>query len=243
MKQNRLIQKGVIFVGTLALIVLLYFVFEFCWSYFAKTEPNLNSSLLLALFATATGLAFHDRLERFFIRNVVRRFLDSPYDEIQLLKEASRGMSKIESLHRLFGLVVHFITMRVGVENAAILKKDDDHDQFILEYQRGYQKKFLSLGFSENHPLIEYLSHQKEAVEIQRPCTLIRRDRHRHEGLRLRGVTDRGRLHDPIEQGVRRLDRRHVRDIWGRPRDWRSGDCRATRTRGRWCRPAWPHHL
>lgn len=106
---------------------------------------------------------------RRLLTNLTDKFLfQKKYDYHKLLKDASRGMSKIESLEHLLGLVVHFITMRMRVKNAAVLSREGTSDQFHLVYQRGFDKQFLTLTIYQNDPLIHYLETHKEAVDIER---------------------------------------------------------------------------
>lgn len=106
---------------------------------------------------------------RKFLTNLTDKFLfQKKYDYHKLLKDASRGMSNIESLEHLLGLVVHFITMKMRVKNAAVLMREGANDQYQLVYQRGFDKKFLTMTLYENDPLIHYLESHKEAVDIER---------------------------------------------------------------------------
>ncbi len=106
---------------------------------------------------------------RKLLTNLTDKFLfQKKYDYQKLLKDASRGMSNIESLEHLLGLVVHFITMKMRVRNAAVLMREGSSDQYHLVYQRGFDKKFLTLTLYENDPLIHYLETHKEAVDIER---------------------------------------------------------------------------
>ncbi len=101
--------------------------------------------------------------------NLTDKFLfQKKYDYHKLLKDASRGMSNIESLEHLLWLVVHFITMKMWVKNAAVLMREGSSDQYHLVYQRGFDKKFLTLTLYQNDPLIHYLESHKEAVDIER---------------------------------------------------------------------------
>jgi signal transduction histidine kinase len=101
--------------------------------------------------------------------NLTDKYLfQKKYDYHKLLKDASRGMSNIESLEHLLGLVVHFITMKMRVKNAAVLMREGTSDQYQLVYQRGFDKKFLTLTLYQNDPLIHYLENHKEAVDIER---------------------------------------------------------------------------
>jgi len=106
---------------------------------------------------------------RTLLTNLTDKFLfQKKYDYHKLLKDASRGMSNIESLEHLLGLVMHFITMKMRVKNAAVLMREGMSDQYHLIYQRGFDKKFLTLTLYQNDPLIHYLETHKEAVDIER---------------------------------------------------------------------------
>jgi signal transduction histidine kinase len=106
---------------------------------------------------------------RKLLTNLTDKYLfQKKYDYHKLLKDASRGMSNIESLERLLGLVVHFITMKMRVKNAAVLMREGTSDQYQLVYQRGFDKKFLTLTLYKNDPLIHYLENHQEAVDIER---------------------------------------------------------------------------
>jgi len=114
------------------------------------------------------AMALFDPIRK-FLTNITDKFLfQKKYDYHKLLKDASRGMSNIESLEHLLGLVVHFITMKMRVKNAAVLMREGASDQYHLIYQRGFDKKFLTLTLYENDPLIHYLETHKEAVDIER---------------------------------------------------------------------------
>lgn len=100
-----------------------------------------------------------------------RRFFARPaapkYDYHKLLKQASRGMSKIESFSRLVRLVVHFITMKVRVRNAAVLIWQKETGHFQLCYQRGYEKFFIHYEVKAGHDLIRYLTDQKACLSLK----------------------------------------------------------------------------
>ncbi|MCM8775128.1 MAG: ATP-binding protein, partial [Candidatus Omnitrophica bacterium] len=80
----------------------------------------------------------------------------------------AQGISRIESLHHLLGLVVHFITRNMRVKNAAILSWLPDRGDYKLEYQRGYERQFLEYHLSGCHPLILFLKREKGGVDLER---------------------------------------------------------------------------
>lgn len=117
----------------------------------------------ISLFLIVLG---YDPIRNYLINFTDKFLFQKKYNYQELLKDASRGMSKIESLHRLLGLVVHFITMRMRVKNAAIMMRRRDNE-FELGYQRGYQKNFLEYRLDDTNPMIMYLKREKEAIDIE----------------------------------------------------------------------------
>jgi signal transduction histidine kinase len=109
----------------------------------------------------------YDPLRRFLVNLTDKYFFQKKYDYQKLLKDASRGISKIKSLQHLLSLVVHFITMRMRVTNAAVLLIQDDENRYKLAYQRGFQKNFMEYFVDQDSELIRYLSEEHEAIDIE----------------------------------------------------------------------------
>jgi len=161
------IRKTLVFAGLFGILMAVVgVVTELAQSYvgqlvgIGKTTRQILSIFIVILLFDPT---------RKFLTNLTDKFLfQKKYDYHKLLKDASRGMSNIESLEHLLGLVVHFITMKMRVKNAAVLMREGTSDQYHLVYQRGFEKKFLTLTLYQNDPLIHYLESHKEAVDIER---------------------------------------------------------------------------
>jgi signal transduction histidine kinase len=164
---EKLLQNTVIFAGLLGFVLSVsllgtFFIQDVLNKYFGLES---GWSRVLSLLVIVFGFEPARKL----LINLTDKFLfQKKYDYHKLLKDASRGMSKIESLEHLLGLVVHFITMRMRVKNAAVLSREGTSDQFHLVYQRGFDKQFLTLTIYQNDPLIHYLETHKEAVDIER---------------------------------------------------------------------------
>ena len=162
-----IIRKTIVFAGLFGvLMAIVGTVTALAQSYVGQlsgigetTRQILSIFLAMLLFDPTRKLLAH----------LTDKFLfQKKYDYHKLLKDASRGMSNIESLEHLLGLVVHFITMKMRVKNAAVLMREGTSDQYHLAYQRGFDKKFLMLTLYQNDPLIHYLENHKEAVDIER---------------------------------------------------------------------------
>ena len=162
-----IIRRTLVFAGLFGLLILVVGVITaITQSYVGKligfnqiTGNILNVLVIILLF---------DRTNKFLIDLTDKFLFQKKYDYHKLLKDASRGMSNIESLEHLLGLVVHFVTMRMRVKNAAVLMREGTSDQYHLVFQRGFDKKYLTLTLYQNDPLIHYLENHKEAVDIER---------------------------------------------------------------------------
>jgi len=161
-----IVRKTLVFAGLFAFVfgVFSFVLFvgqELLAVYFGfKWEVALAVSILLIVIG-------YEPMREFLINTTDRYLFQKKYDYQQLLKDAARGMSRIENLNHLLGLVIHFITMRMRVANAAILTRKNVQTEFQLEYQRGYDKNFLEYYLGAQDPLIQYLACEKEPVIIE----------------------------------------------------------------------------
>ena len=160
------IKRTLIFAGLLAFVFAVFlvatvFVREVLNVYFRLSN---TWTYVLSIFLIVLG---YDPI-RNLMMNLTDRFLfQKKYDYQKLLKDASKGISRIKSLEHLFGLVTHFITMRMRVSCAAILTRESEGVRFSLEYQRGYGKKYYVYYIETNSPLIQYLINEKESIDVE----------------------------------------------------------------------------
>lgn len=162
-----IVRRTLIFAGLLGFVFAVFTAATFFIKDIVSLHYKLSSqwanviSLVVIVFS-------YDYIRNFLI-NLTDKFLfQKGYNYQKLLKDASRGMSNIESLEHLLSLVIHFITMKMRVRNAAVLSRMVDSTDFRMEYQRGYEKNFLEFHLEENSPLIQYLRQEKEAVDLER---------------------------------------------------------------------------
>lgn len=182
-----IIRKTLVFAGLLAFV---FGVFSFglfiaqnvLASYFAFSR---EWALAVSMFFIVLG---YEPMRAFLI-NITDRFLfQKKYDYQKFLKDASRGMSQIESLHHLLGLVTHFITMKMRLKSAAVLMQDPKTGQFHLRHGRGYPLEFAGGPplFIKN-PLLQYINLEEEAAEIEQVKEDAERGPKRHRrGTRVR---------------------------------------------------------
>ena len=126
---------------------------------------------LLMVGGIVTSVLIYRPLEKRLIQLTDTFLFQKKFDYQKLLKDASAGISKIESLEYLLGLVVHFVTMRVRVRNAAVLILDTRQRCYSLTHPRGYGKDAFQSNpplFSEADPLISWMAKGKLPLNLER---------------------------------------------------------------------------
>lgn len=161
-----IIRKTIVFAGLMTFVFGVFLFGLFVAQEILSVYLGYRRELAVAISVFLIVLGYEPM--RAFLINVTDRFLfQKKYDYQKLLKDASRGISQIESLDYLLRLVIHFITMRVRVKNAAVLTKDLRTGGFNLSCHRGYPPGFGEVyALSRENPLIDYLGWEKEPVEI-----------------------------------------------------------------------------
>ena len=161
-----IVKRTVVFAGLVAFVFGVFstatFIVRDVLSVYLGADKFWTSALSIFLIVLC-----YDSIRNILINLTDKYLFQKKYDYQKFLKDASRGISKIENLHHLLGLVVHFITMRMRIKNAAILAKQKGTDVYVLQYQRGYGKEY-SKAISDHSWLITYLKREKEAIDIER---------------------------------------------------------------------------
>ncbi len=128
-------------------------------------------SFWLVISSVVTTVLIYRPLDH-HLTNLTDRFLfQKKYDYRKLLKDAAAGISQIKSLNQLLSLVVHFMTMRIRTRNASMLLHDEQNNYFRSAFTRGYPVEgWLKSGhiFNEQDPLIDYLEHERQPIDIER---------------------------------------------------------------------------
>lgn len=125
------------------------------------------SQIVTFLFGAVFSILAYEISRRFIVRRMNLASRKKHDDYQKLLKDASRGMSQIENLSRLFSLVVHFLTIRAGIKNVAIFARRKDTEGFWLVMQRGYEKNYLEYKIEESHPLVHWLQEKRQMLDVQ----------------------------------------------------------------------------
>lgn len=160
-----IIRRTVVFAGLLAFVFAVFSAAAFfVREVLAKFGLSPIWTYAISLFLIVLG---YDPIRNNLINLTDRYLFQKKYDYQKILKDASRGMSKIEDLKHLLGLVVHFVTMRMRVKNAVVLLHQETAG-FKIGFQRGYGKTLLNYRLDITSPLIIYLMHEKEAFDRER---------------------------------------------------------------------------
>ncbi len=175
---GRILQRFFIYLTLFLLFSGFYFMLR--WSVeILFSQPAYRQEYLPVLLALAFAVLLYRPLEKNLLTLIGRVFLVRRYDYQKVLRDASKGISNIKSLDHLFGLVIHFITMKMRIKSAAILTKQIEKNEYLLVHQRGYEKRYLEYRIPLEDPLIEYLQEEREAIDMESLEELIRTKRKR----------------------------------------------------------------
>lgn len=161
-----IIRRTVVFAGLVAFVFGVFSAATFLVRDVLSQYIPLSSAWTYALSIFLIVLGY-DPIRKLLVNITDTIFFQKRYDYQKLLKDATKGISKIESLHHLFGLVTHFITMKMRIKNAAVLSRQSNTGEFKLAYQRGYKWNYLEYFVDESNPLIKYFGREKEALDIE----------------------------------------------------------------------------
>jgi signal transduction histidine kinase len=161
------IRKTVVFAG------LFIFVFGIFAGISTLLQEVFNVHLrmgrtLSALITVAIIVFFYERIRDFLTEMTDRFLFQKKLDYQKILKDASRGLSQIENLRHLLGLVVHFMTMRARIVSAAVYLRHRSTEDFSLHYERGYGSHRASPVIAGESALVQFFTESKEAIDQDR---------------------------------------------------------------------------
>src|SRR3989338_8535129 len=125
-------------------------------------ERQFLFALLIVIgVSSVVSILLYSLLKPVFLAWVEKTFFPEKENYKKLLENATRHIARVKSPVRLFSLVIHFVTMSLGVANAAVLVKDPK-GVFHLAHQRGYQElENIGLSLDGRNPVISFLEHEE----------------------------------------------------------------------------------
>lgn len=162
---DKLFKNALVFTGLLGFVFGTFSLASVLFQYFIRHVLNVNEiwSNLLSILIIVLG---YDPIRSFLINLTDKYLFQKGYDYHKVLKDASRGMAKIESLKHLLGLVLHFITMKMRVENVAVLSFEYSDRLFRLVAARGYKGNVSRVSLNTDHPLMVMLRETRDAIPL-----------------------------------------------------------------------------
>lgn len=138
------IKKTLIFTGLFSCVFGLFgFTLFFVTDLFQQKWGGMVRWWLLAG-ASAAYVLIGRRLE-FVLINITDRFLfQRKFDYRKVLKDASRGLSRVNSLKYQLTLVTHFLTSRARIRSAAIYMPENGRHDFVLKVYRCFEGSMSS---------------------------------------------------------------------------------------------------
>ncbi len=162
-----IIKKTLVFAGLVTFVFTIFTVATIFVQKFLNLYLKAGDfwSYAISIFLIVLG---YDSIRNFLVNFTDNYLFQKKYDYQKLLKDATRGITKIESLEHLLKLVTHFVTMKMRLKNAAILMRERHANVFVMHNQRGYGKNYLDYRIDLLEPLLTYLEHVKESVDLER---------------------------------------------------------------------------
>ncbi len=186
------IKKTLVFAG----------LFSFTFAVFAGVSTLMQEVLsvylnlgrtLSTVITVVIIVSSYNRL-RAFLTEMTDRFLFQKKNDYQkILKDASRGLSQIENLRHLLGLVTHFLTMRARIQSAAVYLRNKGTENFVLQYERGYLEQRPVRILAAESALVRFFLEAKEAMDLER-IELLQQD------SRLKGKWSRSFLQTVMDE-------------------------------------------
>jgi len=177
-----IIRRAVVFAG------LFGFVFFIFGSSIALAQTYLGNALgsqFWAMLASVLVITiFYDTLKNLLIRLTDKFLFQKKYDYQKVLKDASKGMTNVTDLKKLLGLIVHIVTGKIRIRNAAIYLLDKESGQYTLKARRFWLNKDQNYLDAENI-LIKLLGKTHSPVLYDEIRILIQRQENFYEGYSL----------------------------------------------------------
>jgi len=163
-----IIKKTLVFAG-----IFSFFFGIFAFLSFLMTDVLgqvvTGPARFLIFTAVAAFLAIViNRLHSFLVQITDKHLFQKKFDYQKILKDASRGLSQIQSLKHLLGLVIHFMTRRARIKSAAVYLRDSEKEDFLLHYARGYDGERITRTIKAESALVYFFSETKEALDIDK---------------------------------------------------------------------------
>lgn len=177
-------RQALILMGGAAVLYGLLWGKDILTGHFSGEWVRINRYWLYGLGAVTVVLVYES--VRLAVSRMLGILVRGKYDYERILKDALRGLMRIESLERMARLSVHFATMRMGIESAAALLWDANKKTFRVVCTRGYGAcAGLASGqksgegcptIALDDPLIRYLTARHEVLEIGHVKGLLQKE-------------------------------------------------------------------
>jgi len=95
----------------------------------------------------------------------------------KIIREAAKGMIKVQELSRLFKLIAYFIGMRVKASHVALFYFDKKSRAYALKVKRGRFRAQLDFKIDALSPIVEYMNEKKDVVVAKEIDALARKNR------------------------------------------------------------------
>jgi len=155
--KRTLVFAGLFVMAMFSIVVLGALVQNLIGEYF-QISPALSTAM-----GVVVAILFYDRTRKMLIHLTDRFLFQKKYDYRELLKNASKGMSLIQSADRLARLIVALITMQARIKHASLFVLSEDGKAFIQKSTRRVDHKHIQI--SVEHPMIRALCAEEKPIQ------------------------------------------------------------------------------
>ncbi|MFH1406542.1 MAG: hypothetical protein ABIH01_00850, partial [Candidatus Omnitrophota bacterium] len=103
-------------------------------------------------------------------------------DYHKALKEAARGMTRVQEMDYLFKLIAYMVSARMKIRHVALFYFDKRIHAYVLKVKRGNVRLQQGLKIDALSPIVELMKGRKEII-IKKDIERTIRERSRHIGF------------------------------------------------------------
>jgi len=173
-----IIKKTLVFTGLFAVVMIAVGVtssiIESLIGQYIIFSKELTGSISVLL-----AIILYEPIRKIIV-NLSDKFLfQKKFDYRKLLKDASMGLSKINSLKHQLKLISHFLTMRARIKSVSIFMPYTDSEKFIARERRNLPAVDKPVVIEKKSEIYKYLkkNKRKQFIRVDEIEELIQKDR------------------------------------------------------------------
>ncbi len=161
------IKKSLVFTGVFSVVLgVISLIFILTQNLIGQFyEININLTLIICVLVS---MVLYDPTRKILINITDKYLFQKKYDYSKLLKDASMGLAKINSLKHQLKLISHFLTMRARISAVSIYMPKESGESFSLVEVRKNNNRFIEVEEIRcDSVIMRYLKSYKNTAYIK----------------------------------------------------------------------------